>query len=82
METKRVAKPRTIVKNLGKLGKRTFLEFLFIGYPNGSKVDATISFSIGRNHGTGISLLCPCFLMEINLLPLTACTHTYYMENG
>lgn len=71
-----------MVRNLGKLGRRTLVEFLLIRYQNGSKVDFTISFSFGRHHGIGVSLLCPYFLMETNLLPLTSCTHIYYMENG
>ncbi len=72
----------TIVKNIGKLGRRVLIEFLLIKYAEGCKVDYTVSLSLGRNHGIGISLLCPLFLAEINLMPLFASTHIYYLENG
>ncbi len=81
MKTERYARTRTIAKNLGKLGKWTLLELLLIRYPSGSNVDTSISLAIGKQHGIGISMLCPYFLLELNLLPLTVCTHSYYIEN-
>jgi hypothetical protein len=73
---------QTITRNIGKLGRRVPIEFLMIKYKEGCKVDLQLSFSIGYNHGIGISVLCSYFLCEINIMPLEKSTHIYYMENG
>jgi hypothetical protein len=72
----------TIAKNIGKLGRRVPIEYLLISYSDKCKIDYTFGLSVGLRHGIGFSLLCPHFLVEINLLPLMTNTHSYYLENG
>lgn len=72
----------TVVRNVGSLGRRVLAEFMLIRYSDECKIDFTVSISAGTYHGIGLSILCPYFLIELNLLPLKACTQAYYMDNG
>lgn len=72
---------RTIAKDIGRIGKRTIVDFLLLCQNPKVPVDRSLTITAGYHYGLGFSLLTPRFLFEVNLLPLSNHTHLHHMEN-